>query len=418
MTQIVAIGVNHRTAPVDVRERLALVPEELPVALKALGRVAPEAAILSTCNRTELYAVAEDGEVTADRLVEFVVAYHRLAPREIEPFLYRHIGDEAVRHLFGVASGIDSMILGETEILGQVRAALVAASEAGQVGKVLSRLIHRALNTGRKARSQTGISRHALSVSHAGVQMARQVFGGLERCRVLVISAGEAGKITAKILRDSGAREIGVANRTKDRAAALARELGGRTVDFDAIGPALVDFDIVISATASAQFVLPAGMVAQAMDRRAGRPLCLIDIAVPRDIDPDSRRIPNVFLYDIDDLESIAMTNRDQRQREVGKVQQIVDEETRRFAAWLDGLEAVPIISSLRGKADRIRRRELDTTLRKLQHLPEEDRARIEVLTKAITRKLLHDPIIALKNQEKGKGSIETVRELFGLDVD
>ncbi|MEE9285682.1 MAG: glutamyl-tRNA reductase [Dehalococcoidia bacterium] len=414
--QIVAIGVNHKTAPVEVRERLALVPEELPAALVALGRLAPEAAILSTCNRTELYAAGQDADATTGALVTFLERHHRLPSQEIEPFLYRYVQLDAVRHLFGVASGIDSMILGETEILGQVRSAMVAASEAGQVGKILSRLFHRALNTGRKARVRTGISRHAVSVSYAAVQMARHVFGGLERCRVLVISAGEAGKSTAKVLRDQGAQEIGVANRTRERATALARELRGRIVDFDGIGAALVDFDIVISATASARFVLSADVVRQAMEQRDGRPLCLIDIAVPRDIDPESQHIPDVYLYDIDDLEAIALINRDQRRREVGKVMEIIGEEAQRFMGWLGGLEAVPAIKSLRSKADGIRRQELETSLRKLQHLPPQDRQRIDILTKAITRKLLHDPIVALKSQDKSKGSIDSIRALFDLD--
>ncbi|MBI3744317.1 MAG: glutamyl-tRNA reductase [Chloroflexi bacterium] len=412
---IAAIGVNHRTAPVEVRERLALVPEDLPDALRALARVSPESAILSTCNRTEVYAIFERLP-SGDPLSHYLSEHHRLASEELEPYLFRYNQDEAVQHLFAVASGIDSMILGETEILGQVRGALVQASEAGQVGKALSRLFHDALRTGRRARVETGISRHAISVSAAAVQLARQVFGGLERCKVLVISAGEAGKLTAKSLRDSGAGELGVANRTRERATALAEELGGRVVDYDSVPLALADFDIVISATASTRHVIEAGMVARAMERRSGRALCLIDIAVPRDVDPESKRIPNVYLYDIDDLEAVTLANRDQRLREVSKVESIIDNEAARFMEWFGSLEAVPVIKALRGKAEALRVQEMEKTMRRLQHLSPEDKERIDLLTASITQKLLHDPMLALKKRGKSKGAIDAARELFNLE--
>jgi glutamyl-tRNA reductase len=413
--QVITVGVSHKTAPVEVRERLALLPEELPPALEALGRLMPEGAILTTCNRTEVYAITEDAR-QAEALAAFLASVHGLDLDALRPSLYRYEQEQAVQHLFSVACGIDSMILGETEIMGQVRGALVAASEAERVSKTLSRLFHHALRTGRRARVETAISRHGLSVSYAAVQMARQVFGGLERCRVLVISAGEAGKLTAKTLRDSGAAEVGVANRTRPRAAALAQELGGRVVEFEAIGPALADFDIVISATASARYVLPADLVARAMERRAGRPLCLIDIAVPRDVDPESRKIPGVYLYDIDDLEAVTLASRAEREREVAKVEVIVAEETARFMAWLQGLHAVPVIKALRQRAEALRVRELEKALGRLQDLSPEERAQVEALSHAITRKLLHDPIVALKKTGKGKGHIEAARELFALD--
>ena len=412
---IAAIGVNHRTAPVEVRERLALVPEDLPDALHVLAKVAPESAILSTCNRTEVYAIFERLP-SGDPLSHYLSEHHRLPAKELEPYLYRYSQDEAVRHLFAVASGIDSMILGETEILGQVRGALVQASEAGQVGKALSRLFHDALRTGRRARVETGISRHAISVSAAAVQLARQVFGGLERCKVLVISAGEAGKLTAKSLRDSGAGELGVANRTRERATALAEELGGHVVDYDSVSLALADFDIVISATASARHVIEASMVARAMEHRSGRALCLIDIAVPRDVDPESKRIPNVYVYDIDDLEAVTLANRDQRLREASKVESIIDKEAARFMEWFGSLEAVPVIKALRGKAEALRVQEMEKTMRRLQHLSPEDKERIDFLTASITQKLLHDPMLALKKHGKSKGAIDAARELFNLE--
>ena len=414
--QIVVIGINHKSAPVEVRERVALLEEELPSALAQSARYVPEAVILSTCNRTEIYATAPDPQTGCDALKAFLADYHRISSNEFAPHLYIHSQEEAARHLFAVASGIDSMILGETEILGQVRDALAEASKAERIGMPLSRLFHCALRTGRKAREQTAVSRHAVSVSYAGVQMARQVFGGLEQCRVLVISAGEAGKITAKSLRDSGAREIAVANRTYSRAVSLAAELGGRPLDFERIGEALVDYDIVISATASARYVLLKETVAQAMEHRNDRPLCLIDIAVPRDIDPDSRLIENVYLYDIDDLEALSLANMGERRKAVAQVESIIDGEVERFMQWLLSLKAVPVIKSLQSKAESVRRRETAKSLAKLQHLSPEDRERVGALTRAITKKLLHDPIVSLKAQGECKGYIDAARDLFRLE--
>ena len=413
--QIIAIGVNHKSAPVEVRERLSLLDEELPDALAGLRLHAPEGAILSTCNRTEVYAIAPDAGAGAETLKGFLAGWRRLPVDQLSPYVYSATQRDAARHLFAVACGIDSMILGETEILGQVREALVAASNAGTVGLPLSRLFHAALRTGRLARQETAISRHTVSVSYAAVQMARQVFGGLEQCRVLVISAGEAGKLTARSLRQAGAREIGVANRTRARAEALAADLGGRTVDFERVPEALVDFDIVISATASARYVLLKDTVAGAMARRAGRPLCLIDIAVPRDIDPDSRLVHGVYLYDIDDLEAVSLAGLEERRKAVAQVEAIIDVEADRFMHWFHSLKAVPVIRGLRDKAEATRRRETEKALAKLRHLSPEDQAHIEALTKALTRKLLHDPIIALKGQGQSKGHIEAARDLFGL---
>ncbi len=415
---IVGVGINHRTAPVEVRERVTLVEEELSEALDLLRRYVPSGAILSTCNRTEVYSIAPPAAGGRDTLSRFLSDCHRIPSGELNPYLYGYDGRDVVEHLFGVACGIDSMVLGETEIMGQVRDALAAASDAGMVRTPLSRLFHDALRTGRTARERTAISRHTVSVSHAAVQMARQVFSGLEHCRVLVISAGEAGNLTAKSLRNHGAGEIGVANRTRERAAALAEELGGRPVDYESIGPALLDFDIVISATASARYVLPRSMVEEAVQGRAGRPLCLIDIAVPRDVDPESRLIEGVYLYDIDDLEAVSLAGLEERRKAVGDVQQIIDGETQRFMAWFSTLEAVPVIKGLQRKAEEARLRELEKTLGKLRHLSPEDRDRVEALSKALVKRILHDPILSLKADGQTKGYIEAVRDLFSLGPD
>lgn len=415
---IVAIGINHRTAPVEIRERVTLLEDGLTAAAAQLGSHVAEGAVLSTCNRTEIYATVGDAASGLSALKRFLSSYSGLPIHELEPYLYTHTQNEAVRHLFAVASGIDSQILGETEILGQVRDALVLSSAAGVVGVPISRLFHAALRTGRMAREQTAISRQAVSVSSAGVHMARQVFGGLDRCKVLVISAGEAGALTARCLKDAGASGIAVANRTRAKAVELALELGGHTIDFEDVPRALVDFDVVISATASSRYVLSGDAVAKAMERRDNRALCLIDIAVPRDIDPDSRKVKNVYLYDIDDLEAASLSGLKERQKSVAQVERIVGAETDKFMQWLGSLEVVPVVRALHEKAERIRQRELKKSLARLDHLLPDDQARVEALTIALTNKLLHDPITSLKGEGSRAGNIDAARKLFRLPVE
>ena len=415
---IVAAGINHRTAPVEVRERVMMLPEEVMPAVVRLKAHVSEGAVLSTCNRTEVFAIVSDAAAGMLALKACIGESGRMSLAELEPHIYTHTGQDAVRHLFAVASGIDSQILGETEILGQVRGALVSAAEAGAMGVPLSRLFHSALRTGRLAREQTAISRHAASVSSAGVQMARQVFGGLEQCRVLVISAGEAGSLTARCLKDAGAADIAVANRTRATAEELAAELGGRCLDFEDVPAALADFDVVISATASSRYVLSRAVVAAAMDRRGSKPLCLIDIAVPRDIDPESRRLRNVHLFDIDDLEAASLLGIQERQKSVAQVQAIIDAEAARFLLWFASLEAVPVIRALHKKSEAVRQRELRKSMARLSHLSTDDKLRIEALTKALTKKLLHDPITNLKKQgPSAAGHIDAARDLFSLNT-
>ena len=415
---IVVVGINHKTAPVEVRERLAMVSDELPGAIKTLNRHVTDGAILSTCNRSEVYAVAETPEIGYERLTGFLTRYHRVPQAEIESYLYRHADEDAFRHLFEVASGIDSMILGETEILGQVRDALSACTTADMIDSTIPRLFHHALRTGRRARTETRISQHAASVSSAAAQMARSVFGGLDQCRVLVISAGEAGKLAAQCIKDAGAADLAVANRTRSRAEALAQELGARTIDFEDIQTVLPDYDIVISATAAGKLVLPLEAITRATERRNGRPLCLIDIAVPRNVDPDSRKLPNVHLFDIDDLEAVSLANLGLRKKEVPKVRAIIEEEVKRFNGWYRGLEVAPTIASLQQKIETIRRDEVERRMRKLTHLSAKDRNQIIAMTKAITAKLLHEPTMVLKEQGQRKGYVEAVQAIFHLDVE
>ena len=412
---IVVVGISHKSAPIEVRERLAIVPARLRDALEAIGRYLPEAVILSTCNRVEVYAAASNADEGTKRAADFLTDFNEAPRGWAESYLYKHCGSEAERHLFRVACGLDSMALGESEILGQVRDAMVNASEADRLGSALTKLFHRGLRVGRAARTQTAISRHALSVSTAGVERAKAVLGGLGGCRVLVISAGEAGKLAAKGLRDAGAAEIGVANRTRSRAAALAEVLGGHVVGFDDLAAVAHSYDVVISATASEGYVLDAAVVEAAMVRREGRPLCLIDLAAPRDIDPHCRELANVFLYDVDDLKAVTEGNREARDREAGLVEVIIEEAVQDYDEWVRARGAGEVVAQIQSRAEAIRRREVEKSLRKLEGLSDEERARIETMTRALTRKLLHDPSAVLKARGEDEGVLETARALFRL---
>lgn len=408
------VGVSHRTAPVEVRERFAVGAAELPALLAELRTRFGAAVVLSTCNRTEVYT--SGGGPREPATVVRLLSQNRGVPHE----RYRDVffaleHQEAVRHLFRVACGIDSMVLGEVEILGQVRAALAAATEAGSLDAVTSRLFHAALAVGRRARSETDISRHAASVSSTSVALARQVLGDLSSHSVLVVSAGQAGKLVAKTLVSAGVSRVRVTNRNPARALEVAAELGGAAVPFERLAEAVAESDIVITSTGAPSFLIGAEMVRPAAAARNGRPLVLIDLAVPRDVDPAVRELPQVRLFDIDDLEAAARSNLQRREREVGRVEAVIEEEVERFARWWDSLDVVPTIAALRQRAEQTRRAELARSLARLPRLTAEERQRVEALTRALMKKLLHDPISRLRDPALGRSYTEAARELFGL---
>lgn len=415
---VVVVGMSYRSAPIRIREELAIVPARLEEALTSIGEYVAESVILSTCNRVEVYASTKDADLGLQRVSEFLVAFSGASRHRVEPHLYRYSDVDAVRHLFRVTCGLDSMVLGESEILGQVRDAMVAANQAGRLNVTLTKLFHRGLRTGRAARSETAIGRHSLSVSTAGVERARTILGSLQDCRVLIVSAGEAGKLTAKGLRDAGASEIAVTNRTESRAVALAAELGGHVVDFSNLKGELSSYDVVISATAAEGYVIDADAIRAAVHGRDERPMCLIDIAVPRDIDPRCRDIENVFLYDIDDLKAVTEKNRTVREREIESVEAIIESEVQGYADWARTRGASDVVAQIQGKAEAIRQRELARSMRKLGHLAEEDRERINALTRALTRKLLHDTSSVLKGRGEDDAVLETARVLFQVSAD
>ena len=411
-TRVVScIGLNHRTAPVEEREKVAFSAEDLSAALTQLNDELGAAVILSTCNRTELYTTTDGGVSQAGRLLSALTA---CKGTQLDPSLtYFLTHDEAVRHLFRVAAGVDSMVLGESQILGQVRDAMSAGTQAGSLNSVLSRLFHCALRVGKRARSQTSISRYAVSVSSAAVALARKTVGALDGKTVLVMSAGTTGKLTARSLVDCGAAHVIVTNRTPERATALADSMGGQAVPFSQLRRALAASDIVISGTGADGFVLGPELVAPAAAGRNGSTLVLIDIAVPRDIDPAVRELPGVRLFDIDDVEAVSRASLRGRRREVMRVEAHIEDEVEDFLSWWRTLDVVPAIAALRERADELRQQELERALRRLPDLNDEQRERIDAMTRAIVKKMLDRPIARLKNGADAGEYMEALQDLF-----
>lgn len=411
--RLVVAGLNHRTAPLDVRERLAVTSEGLPEALRALCRHLGQGVILSTCNRAEFYTVGQDGGWVWTVLEDFAQEHLGVSMGGLARHFYVKEHAEAARHLFLVASGLDSMVLGESQILGQVRNGYSAGVAWGGVRHPLSRVFHQALRVGKRVRRETGIGQNSLSISYACVELARRVVGELRGRRALVIGAGEAGKLAARALQNHGVTDVSIANRTRGRAEELSREMGGVVVPWEEIEGALAGCDIVISSTDSPEYLLSRSLVEAALAGRSA-PLFLLDIAVPRDIDPLVAEVPGAHLFDIDDLEAVTEANREVRRKEAEKARAIVEEEVQRFVQWWGGLRVVPTIARLRERAEALRVKEVARALKRLSDAGEEEKAVMEGLSRALVNKLLHGPISVLK-QEGREEHIKSARELFGL---
>ncbi len=414
---ITQVGLSHRTAPIEVRERLTVADEEVVPLLQAVNDTFGHgAALLSTCNRLELYV---GDEVAPEALHEFLAARFETDQVAIARHFQTRHGLDAVRHLYGVASGVDSMVLGETEVLGQVRASFSSTVKAGTDDAVISRLFHTALRTGRRARRETAISERALSVSSIAAQQARAAFPDLSRAGVLVIGAGEAGRLAAQAIVSNGAQDIVVANRTARRAEGLAAELGGRTVPFEDLGDALSRAHIVISAVGAADPVVPVALLDGAMARREGGPLLIVDIGVPRDFEPGVRALPGVSYFDLDDLREVADRNAEARRAEVEAVERIVDEEAQKFGLWADTQRVQPTITELAARAEALRLDVIERTIRS-NGLSEEERARHEAFADQVTRhlvkRLLAAPIEVLRERGDRSFTLEATRAIFRLD--
>lgn len=418
--KLVLIGMNHKTAPLEIRERLQLSSGEVERTLPELMGLAEirEAICLSTCNRVEVVARVTDGDRAIAGLKSFIYAQGNLDMAELERCLYIYRDLEAVRHLFRVTSSLDSMIMGEPQILGQMKEAYRMAVDHRTTGVLLNRLCHHAFLAAKRVRTETGIAGNAVSVSYAAVELAKKIFGNLRGKSVLLIGAGEMSELAARHLLRQGVGRILIANRTYARAEEMAALFQGEAVAFERFPELLPEVDIVITSTGAPGYILTREMVAGALRRKRDRLLFLIDIAVPRDIDPAAGEIENVYLYNIDHLQDVVDANREVRKTEATKAEEILSEEVTAFERWFNGLAVVPTIVALRGKMERIVQGEMERSGRWLGGLDEEERLRIEGLAAAIVNKILHDPIIGLKEESREKDElpyVAAVRRLFKL---
>ena len=418
---IVLVGVNHQTAPLDIREKLAFADETVPAALEALVALPAvhEVILFSTCNRVEVLFSTDDAPAATAAVTACLCGMKALDPEKLAPVLYRHVGDAAARHLFRVASGLDSMVVGEPQIFGQVKKAYRQAVIRKTTGVILNRLIHRTFFVAKRVRSETGIGDSAVSISYAAIELARKIFGTLEDRKVMLVGAGEMAELAVEHLVGHRAGTIWVANRTLERAMALAKTFKGTAVSFEEIPDLLSQADIVVSSTGAHGLVITRDQVKGVMRSRKNRPLFFIDIAVPRDIDPDINKLENVYVYDIDDLKEVIDGNLDERRREAVKAERIVDESVIQFRSWYDSLDVVPTVVALREKFSAMARVEAEKTLCSLKIHDPKDRDAVYRMTEAIVGKIMHEPTDFLRSRVDKKNKhhyLDMVKRLFNLD--
>jgi glutamyl-tRNA reductase len=423
VTHLLLLGVSHHTAPVDLRERLDFGKGGLEAALARLARTPDtgETVVLSTCNRAEIYATCGQPADAGQALGRFMSEFHQIPHQEIAPHLYSRTDADAARHLFRVASGLDSLVVGEPQILGQVKAAYSAANQLQCTGALLNKLFHWSFAVGKRVRSDTGLAGGAVSVSFAAVSLARKIFGDLEGLSVLLLGAGEMGKLTAVHLKAQQVRRMTIASRTLAHAEAVADRLGAQAIPWADFPAALVSSDIIITSTGSSVPILTRAQIADAMPARRNRPLFIIDIAVPRDVEPAAGNLDQVFLYNIDDLHSIVKDNLARRGAEVARAEEIVEEEVRQFIAWMRSREAIPTVVALRQRFEAIRRAELQRLESKIAGLSPDARARIDEITHLIVEKLLLTPTEQLKSLSDHETVVaysDALSRLFSLTPD
>lgn len=418
---IVIVGLNHKTAPLAVREKLFAGCQKEMNLLNDLLSIEGVSEILhlSTCNRVELVAAADKAKSAVDELRAYLAHFGGLTPDEAANCLYAYCDEEAVRHLFRVTSSLDSLVMGEVQILGQVKEAYRQALAQNSTSIALNRLMHRAFRTAKRVRTETGIAANPVSVSFAAVELAKKIFGTLSGKKILVVGAGEMAELTCTHLMGNGAEEITVANRSAAQGLALAEKFQGRALGLDALDDALCNADIVISSTGAPFYIVTEEMIHRCLRKRKNRLLFLIDIALPRDIDPAADGIENVYLYNIDDLQGIVDENIKNRRREALRAEAIVTEEVANYLSWLKELEAVPTIVSLRSKAESIVRMEMNKAQSWLDHLENGDRQKVDALVTGIVNKILHAPVAVMKEESAEFASQDIVavaRQLFRLD--
>jgi glutamyl-tRNA reductase len=415
--KLLLTGLNHRTAPVEVRERIAFEEAALPEALAKL-RQRPgvhEGLILSTCNRVEVSVTADDGADAQAAVEGFLAETRKVEPNWVKPYLYRYDGPEAIRHLFRVASSLDSMVVGEPQILGQLKSAYAVAKEQGSVGGFLDLVLTRAFNVAKRVRSETEIGQSAVSVSYAAVELAREIFGSLHGKRAMVIGAGKMAESAARHLRRAGVSEILVTNRTRARAEALAENCGGRVIDYDAYEDVLPAVDIVLASSGAPHYILTREQIRHAISKRRNQPMFFIDIAVPRNIEPAVNELDGAFLYDIDDLGKVVDENLRGRMQVARDAEEIIREEVDRMMARLKTREAAPVIVKLQEQLDAWRRGEIERVRAKLGALTPQQEEALEALTRGLVNKIAHGPIAELRKNAEDPRLVETVRRLFRI---
>ncbi len=415
---ILLFGVNHKTTPLAVREKLA-VGNGYEGPLQALRDITgcKECYLLSTCNRVEIVVIAQSDAQVEDDIIKLLFG-DSVAPEQRQDYLYIYRNHEAVHHLFMVSASLDSMIIGEAQILGQLKEAYRHAADHKFTGPILNKLLHKSFSVAKRVRSETRIGASAVSISYAAVELAKKIFGNLQDKNVLLVGAGEMAELAAEHLVSQGVSKVVVANRTLARAMDLAKRFNGTAVSLDELFSQLEQADIVISSTGAPNIILHKKDVKPIMRIRRNEPIFFIDIAVPRDLDPELNDLDNVYLYDIDDLQNVVETNKSERDKEAIKARRIVDEEALKFQSWLESMAVVPTIAALRKKADEICRLELERTMCRLQHLSPDDQKAIEKMALAISSKLLHDPVSFLKNEsckEQHDVKVEIIRLAFDL---
>jgi len=420
---IVLIGMNHKTAPLNIRERLSISCDDEDKILEKIRAIPQvlETLYLSTCNRVEILANVQDYDRAVEKLRAFVFFHGNLSSEELGKCLYIYRDDDAVRHLFRVASSLDSMVMGEPQILGQVKDAYRHCVERKASGIIINKLLHHAFRVAKRVRTETGVAGNAVSVSFAAVELAKKIFASLHGKSILVIGAGEMSELAARHLMNNGATRVVFANRTYENALRLASDFHGEAIDFDMLQDTFSEVDVVISSTAAPGYVVTHEMIASALRRRKNRLMFLIDIAVPRDIDPDVGEIDNVYLYNVDHLQEIVDENIKTRMKEAEKAEAIISEEMVTFSNWLKTLEVVPTIVSLKKKAEDIVEGELEKSLSWMRNLNEEEREKIEILASSIVNKILHDPITLLKEETRNSDAdpyVAALMRLFKLEKD
>ena len=418
--ELIVIGLNHKTASIDLRERMAFAEDQMERALHQVKSLPSlkENMILSTCNRVEIYAAVRETEKAVLDLKHFLSQYHGLPLREFEKNLYSFLGEEAVKHIFRVASSLDSMVVGEPQILGQIKSAYEMAVESKTSGIILHRLLHRAFHVAKRVRTETKIGDSAVSVSSVAVELAQKIFETLEKKAVLLIGAGEMCELAARHLVSGGVEKVWVTNRTYERAVSLAQEFKGEAIPFDEMNQGLKKVDIVISATDSPQYLIWHDQMAKVIKERKQKPIFFIDIADPRDIEPSVGEIENVYLYNIDDLKKVADENIKDRVKEAREAEAIVQDEVIKFVNWYHSLEVTPTLVALRKKFEEIRKKELERTLSLHPNLSDKERKSLEALTAAIINKILHTPSTLLKQTNEEAMAdlyLDTLRTLFQL---